>query len=219
SMTRSPGSGPYSGRTARPPDRPPGRPEQQLGCRPSSGTCQPVNAPAPPATRRGRGSRPAAARNGSSHRRGRPSERGVRGRSVRGAGGGGEDDRVGGPGGRLPGRRHLGRNWPMTAPRVPVVFIHGLWLHADSWAPWVERFREAGYEPVAPGWPGDPDTVAEARAHPERLAGGGIDEGGAHYGTVVDGLAGKPVLGGHSFGGLVVEKLLGPGRAAAAGGL
>ena len=43
--------------------------------------------------------------------------------------------------------------------RTPVVFIHGLWLHATSWAPWVELFSQAGYDPVAPGWPGDPDTV------------------------------------------------------------
>ena len=31
----------------------------------------------------------------------------------------------------------------MTTTRTPVVFIHGLWLHATSWAPWVELFREA----------------------------------------------------------------------------
>ena len=43
----------------------------------------------------------------------------------------------------------------MTTTRTPVVFIHGLWLHATSWEPWVELFTEAGYAPVAPGWPGD----------------------------------------------------------------
>ncbi len=52
----------------------------------------------------------------------------------------------------------------MTAPRTPVVFIHGLWLHATSWAPWVERFSAAGYAPIAPGWPHEPDTVEAARA-------------------------------------------------------
>ena len=50
---------------------------------------------------------------------------------------------------------------------TPVVFIHGLWLHATSWDPWVELFGDAGYAPLAPGWPGEPDTVAEAREHPE----------------------------------------------------
>ena len=47
----------------------------------------------------------------------------------------------------------------MTDHLIPVVFIHGLWLHASSWAPWTELFRDAGYEPTAPGWPGDPGTV------------------------------------------------------------
>ncbi len=26
----------------------------------------------------------------------------------------------------------------MTSARTPVIFIHGLWLHASSWGPWVE---------------------------------------------------------------------------------
>ena len=43
----------------------------------------------------------------------------------------------------------------MATTTTPVVFIHGLWLHADSWSPWADLFREHGYEPVAPGWPGD----------------------------------------------------------------
>ena len=44
-----------------------------------------------------------------------------------------------------------------TEPATPVVFIHGLWLYATSWGPWVELFHEAGYEPTAPGWPHEPD--------------------------------------------------------------
>lgn len=37
----------------------------------------------------------------------------------------------------------------MAADRVPVVFIHGLWLHSTSWQPWTELFRSAGYADVA----------------------------------------------------------------------
>jgi hypothetical protein len=54
---------------------------------------------------------------------------------------------------------------------TPVIFIHGLWLHASSWEPWLERFAAAGYAPTAPGWPDEPATVEAARAEPERLAG------------------------------------------------
>jgi len=50
---------------------------------------------------------------------------------------------------------------------TPVVFIHGLWLLPSSWDRWAEVFQAAGYAPITPGWPDDPETVAEANAHPE----------------------------------------------------
>ena len=50
---------------------------------------------------------------------------------------------------------------------TPVVFVHGLWLHAESWGAWIARFNEAGYQATARGWPGDADTVAETRANPD----------------------------------------------------
>jgi pimeloyl-ACP methyl ester carboxylesterase len=99
---------------------------------------------------------------------------------------------------------------------TPVIFIHGLWLHASSWEPWVELFREAGYEPQAPGWPGDAGTVAESRANPEAIADHGIDDVVEHYATIINTLAEKPVLIGHSFGGMIAQKLLGQDLAAAA---
>lgn len=63
---------------------------------------------------------------------------------------------------------------PESHPQV--LFVHGLWLHATSWQPWVKIFQEAGYDASAPGWPGDRNTVAETRAHAEDLAGHGIDD-------------------------------------------
>src|ERR671921_2375138 len=59
---------------------------------------------------------------------------------------------------------------------TPVVFVHGLWLLPSSWDRWVTLFEEAGYVALTPGWPDDPETVAEAREHPELLAGKGIGE-------------------------------------------
>jgi non-heme chloroperoxidase len=98
----------------------------------------------------------------------------------------------------------------------PVVFVHGLWLHADSWGPWVELFREKGYEPLAPGWPGDGDTVEETRKQPDRVAGKGIDDVVQHYAQIIRGLDTPPVVIGHSFGGLIAQRLLGDDLAAAA---
>jgi non-heme chloroperoxidase len=99
---------------------------------------------------------------------------------------------------------------------TPVVFIHGLWLHSTSWDPWQEFFKEAGYEPVAPGWPGDAATVEETRRDPAKVAGYGIDDVVEHYAQIIRSLDGKPVVIGHSFGGLIVQRLLGQDLASAA---
>jgi pimeloyl-ACP methyl ester carboxylesterase len=104
----------------------------------------------------------------------------------------------------------------MTASRRPVVFIHGLWLHATSWNRWLDLCRDAGYEPIAPGWPGEPETVQAARENPDLVAGTGIDDAVAHFAEIIGALDAKPIIIGHSFGGLLAEKLLGQDLAAAA---
>jgi pimeloyl-ACP methyl ester carboxylesterase len=99
---------------------------------------------------------------------------------------------------------------------MPVLFIHGLWLHATSWNPWLEVFSQAGYDASAPGWPGDPASVQEARDHPESMADRGIDDVVEHYAKIIADLPAKPILIGHSFGGMFAQKLLGQDLAAAA---
>lgn len=98
----------------------------------------------------------------------------------------------------------------------PAIFIHGLWLHATSWGPWLDRFRDDGYEPIALGWPNEPPTVAEARKQPDASANLGIDEITEHFVKQIEQLDQPPVIVGHSFGGLFAEKLLGEGYGAAA---
>ena len=103
----------------------------------------------------------------------------------------------------------------MSTTRRPVVFIHGLWLHATSWNRWIDLFSSAGYDPLAPGWPAEPDTVAGARANPEIVANRGIDDLMAHFRGIIGSLAAPPIIIGHSFGGLLTEKLMGEGLGAA----
>jgi non-heme chloroperoxidase len=98
---------------------------------------------------------------------------------------------------------------------TPVVFVHGLWLLPSSWDRWVKLFEEAGYVALTPGWPDDPETVAEARAHPEVFAGKGISEIADYQEAIIRRLNRKPVIIGHSFGGLLTMILAGRGLASA----
>jgi len=97
----------------------------------------------------------------------------------------------------------------MTSTKAPVVFIHGLWLHATSWTLWQELFAQTGYETFAPGWPGDADTVEACRADPDSIANHGIDDVTDHYAAFIGTLPARPIIIGHSFGGMIAEKLLG----------
>jgi pimeloyl-ACP methyl ester carboxylesterase len=98
--------------------------------------------------------------------------------------------------------------------RIPVVFVHGLWLLPSSWDAWAELFDEAGYAAVQPGWPDDPETVEEAKAHPDVFAGKGVGDVADHLEAVIRTLEKKPAVIGHSFGGLLTEILAGRGLAA-----
>lgn len=95
--------------------------------------------------------------------------------------------------------------------RQPVVFIHGLWLLPNSWDRWAARFEAAGFIALAPGWPDDPRTVAEANSHPDTFANKTVGEVSDHFAEIVSSLRDKPVIVGHSFGGLMAQILAGRG--------
>ena len=99
--------------------------------------------------------------------------------------------------------------------RRPVVFVHGLWLLPSSWDRWQAVFEEAGYTTLAPGWPDDPETVAEANKHPEVFANKSIKDVADHFDNVIGKLTLMPAVIGHSFGGLLTQILAGRGLSAA----
>jgi non-heme chloroperoxidase len=97
---------------------------------------------------------------------------------------------------------------------TPVVFVHGLWLLPSSWERWATVFEEAGFTAVTPGWPDDPETVEEAKAHPEVFAHKSVGQIADHVDAIIRRLDKKPAVIGHSFGGLLVQILAGRGLAA-----
>ena len=76
----------------------------------------------------------------------------------------------------------------------PVVFVHGLWLLPNSWERWASFFEEAGYSALAPGWPDDPETVDEAKAHPEVFADKTVGQIADHVDRIIRQLNMKPAL-------------------------
>lgn len=98
--------------------------------------------------------------------------------------------------------------------RQPVVFVHGLYLLASSWDRWRTLFEEQGYTTIAPGWPDDPETVAEAIDDPEVFANKRIKQVTDHYSDAIRQLKRKPAVVGHSFGGLIAQQLADEGLSA-----
>ena len=97
-----------------------------------------------------------------------------------------------------------------------MLFIHGLWIHTSAWQAWQDLFQSRGYVTSAPGWPGDGDSVQETRDHPETLNGVGILAICEHYAALIDAMPVRPIVVGHSFGGLIAQELLANSYAAAA---
>jgi non-heme chloroperoxidase len=96
-----------------------------------------------------------------------------------------------------------------------IIFIHGLWIHSSSWLPWMDFFKQHGYETLNTAWPGDSDTVAECRVNPNAIANRGVSEVADHFTKIISSLPEPPIVVGHSFGGLIAQVLLGRGIAAA----
>ena len=98
---------------------------------------------------------------------------------------------------------------------TPVVLVHGLWLLPSSWANWAQFLNEAGYAPLTPDWPDDPETVEAARANPDFFAKKTLEQIADHTTEIINALDKKPAVMGHSTGGLLAQMLAGRGLSAA----
>src|SRR4026207_1815555 len=98
---------------------------------------------------------------------------------------------------------------------TPGVVPPGLGRLPSSWDRWAAVFEEAGYAALTPGWPDDPETVADANANPGVMANKTGGQVAAPFAVTARGLAKKPAVIGHSFGGLIAQILAGRGLSAA----
>lgn len=91
-----------------------------------------------------------------------------------------------------------------------IVFIHGMFMTPLCWEDWIECFQAKGYRCVAPPWPGrDRPIETQRKNHPDpELAKLKLSDIVEHLAGVIKSLEEKPVLIGHSMGGLVVQLLL-----------
>lgn len=92
--------------------------------------------------------------------------------------------------------------------KTPIVLIHGLWMTPKSWNTWAERFRAQGHEVIIPGWPGiDDRSVEDIRRDPSALKGIGLKQIADNYERIIRALPVKPIIMGHSFGGVLTQML------------
>ncbi len=95
-----------------------------------------------------------------------------------------------------------------TTDKTSIVLIHGLWMTPTSWDTWAERFRAKGHEVVTLAWPGiGTKTPEQLRRDPSSLEGIGITQIVDALEAEIRKLPVKPIIMGHSFGGLFTQML------------
>jgi non-heme chloroperoxidase len=95
-----------------------------------------------------------------------------------------------------------------TGTKTPIVLIHGLWMTPSSWDTWADRYRARGHEVITLAWPGiGSASPADLRRDPSSIEGIGIAEIVDHLEAEIRKLPVKPIIMGHSFGGLFTQLL------------
>jgi pimeloyl-ACP methyl ester carboxylesterase len=91
-----------------------------------------------------------------------------------------------------------------------IVFIHGMFMTPLCWEEWVPYFNKKGYKATAPAWPGRDRPIAALRAaHPDPALGKlTLTDVLAAFTLQIRLMKEKPILIGHSMGGLIVQLLL-----------
>lgn len=100
-----------------------------------------------------------------------------------------------------------------------IVFITGAFVSNTCWDEWRTYFESKGYSTIAPAWPYKDASVAELRSrHPhndKELALLTLKELREHYENIIKSQPEKPIVIGHSYGGLLTQIMVNNGLAAA----
>ncbi|MCE7010331.1 alpha/beta hydrolase [Kibdelosporangium philippinense] len=96
-----------------------------------------------------------------------------------------------------------------------IVLVHGFWVTPRSWEHWVSHYQQAGYNVVAPAYPGFEVEVEALNADPTPIEEVTAPQIIAHLEAVVSGLDEPPIIIGHSAGGAFTQVLLDRGHGAA----
>ena len=99
-----------------------------------------------------------------------------------------------------------------------VVFIHGNFVSSRCWDAWVPRVQQRGFNTVAVAYPGRDKPVEWLRANPDGAFLGSLtlDKVADHHAKAIQSLGEKPIIIGHSFGGLITQLMVQRDLAAAA---
>ncbi len=97
-----------------------------------------------------------------------------------------------------------------------ILLVHGLWVTPRSWEKFKSYYEARGYNVVAPAWPGVQGDVEGMQRDASSFNGIGVAQVVAHYTKVIQSLPEKPIIIGHSYGGLITQLLNDRGLAAAA---
>lgn len=89
-----------------------------------------------------------------------------------------------------------------------IVFVHGMFQNPKSWTNWINYFEAKGYDCIAPAWPLHDGEPATLRSNPPAGLGElSLDEIVTSIETVVGEQTERPIVIGHSVGGLIVQIL------------
>jgi len=98
----------------------------------------------------------------------------------------------------------------VAKPTKTVMLISGAFITNEGWAAWKSYFESKGYKVVAPSWPYKEGSVEALRnEHKDSISKAySLTSIVDYHATLIDNMPEKPILIGHSFGGLIVQLLL-----------